>query len=87
MTDIEMRNRKVVEIFGNAFNDHDVDGILEHFAETSVWVLSRGTPPDGLTLHGNAAIGEIIRERFSSIPDIAWENHSHWAGGDSACSE
>ena len=87
MTDSEIRNRRVVEIICNAFNDHDVDGILKHFAENSVWVLSRGTPPDGLTVHGKAAIGEMIRQRFSSIPDMAWEIHGHWAGGDRACSE
>ena len=52
-----------------------------------MWLLSRGAPPDGVTLRGKAEIRAMLDRRFSSIPDMAWEIHSHWAGGDRACSE
>jgi ketosteroid isomerase-like protein len=87
VTETEKRNRDIVEIVCQAFNDHDPDAILAHFAEDSVWLLSRGTPPDGMTLRGKAEIRAMLEQRFSSIPDMAWEIHSHWAGGDRACSE
>jgi ketosteroid isomerase-like protein len=87
MTETETRNRRIVETICQAFNDHDPDGIVDHFADDSVWLLSRGTPPDGATLRGKAEIREMIVQRFASIHDIAWEIHNHWAGGDRACSE
>lgn len=87
MTETEIRNRNIVETVCQAFNDHDADGILAHFADDAVWLLSRGAPPDGVTLRGKAEIRAMLDRRFSSIPDMAWEIHSHWAGGDRACSE
>ena len=83
----EKRNHDIVKIVCQAFNDHNPDGILEHFAEESEWLLSRGTSPDGMTLRGKAEIRAMLEQRFSSITDMTWEIHSHWAGGDRACSE
>lgn len=87
MNETEKRNHDIVEFVCQAFNDHDPDAILKHFAEDSVWLLSRGAAPDGMTLRGKAAIRAMLNQRFSSIPDMAWEIHSHWVGGDRACSE
>jgi len=87
MTEVEKRNRAVVEAICQAFNDHDADAIMAHFADDALWLLSRGAPPDGRTLRGKMAIRAMIEQRFASIPDMAWEIHAHWAGGDRACSE
>ena len=87
MTEKEQRNRNIVETVCQAFNDHDPEAILEHFSENAVWLLSRGTPPDGYTLKGKGEIRKMLKNRFASIPDMAWQIHSHWAGGDRACSE
>ena len=86
-TETEKRNRDIVEIVCQAFNDHDPDSILEHFAEKSEWLLSRGAPPDGMTLRGKVEIRAMLEHRFISIPDMAWNIHSHWAGNDRVCSE
>ena len=86
-TETEKRNRDIVEIVCQAFNDHDPDSILKHFAEKSEWLLSRGTPPDGMTLNGKTEIRAMLEHRFFSIPDMAWEIHSHWAVSDRVCSE
>jgi len=83
----EERNRRIVEIVCEAFNNHDPEAILEHFAEDGVWLLSRGTAPDGQVLTGKEEIRRMLVQRFSAIPDMAWEIHSHWAGGNRACSE
>lgn len=87
MTDHSERNRKIVEEICELFNQHDAEGILAHFSDDGEWLLSRGAPPDGATLKGKPAIREMLNQRFASIPDMAWEIHSHWAGGDHACSE
>ena len=83
----EKRNRDIEEIDCQAINAHDPDTILEHFAEKSEWLLSRGAPPDGMTLRGKVEIRAMLEHRFISIPDMAWNIHSHWAGNDRVCSE
>ena len=83
----EDRTRRIVDIVCEAFNNHDPEAILEHFAEDGVWLLSRGTAPDGQVLTGKEEIRRMLVQRFSAIPDMAWEIHSHWAGGNRACSE
>ena len=87
MTEKEERNRLIIETVCQAFNEHDPDAILKHFADDAVWLLSRGTPPDGQIQHGKKQIREMLNLRFSSIPDMAWEIHQHWVGGDRGCSE
>ena len=87
MTETEQRNLAIITEICEAFNRHDAEGILKHFTEDAVWLLSRGAPPDGRTLTGKAAIRDMLHTRFSGIPDMAWEIHSHWVGGDRGCSE
>lgn len=87
MTDNSERNHQIVEEICEAFNQHDAEGILAHFRDDGVWLLSRGAPPDGATVKGKQAIREMLHQRFAQIPDMAWEIHSHWAGGNHACSE
>ena len=87
MNDTEKRNLKIITDVCEAFNRHDAEAILAQFAEDGVWIVSRGTQPDGDTLHGKAAVAKMLERRFTSIPDMAWEIHSHWVGGNRGCSE
>ena len=50
-------------------------------------LVSRGTPPEGGRLEGKDAIRAMLDRRFADIPDMAWEIHSHWVGGDRGASE
>ena len=70
-----------------AFGTRDADRIRAVLTDDAEWLTSRGTQPDGQTLHGKEAIGAMLAQRFSSIPDMSWEIHSHWVGGDRGCSE
>ena len=87
MTDNERRNLAVITEVCDAFNRHDVEGILQHFTDDADWLLSRGTPPEGDRVQGMEAIRAMLRRRFRTIPDMAWEIHSHWVGGNRGCSE
>lgn len=87
MNETEQRNLKIITDVCEAFNRHDAEAILAQFTEDAEWLTSRGTQPDGQTLRGKAAIAAMLDQRFSSIPDMAWEIHSHWVGGDRGCSE
>ncbi len=87
MTDDERRNLKIITDVCEAFNRHDADFIMSHFADGAVWLVSRGAPPEGGRLEGKDAIRAMLDRRFADIPDMAWEIHSHWVGGDRGASE
>ena len=87
MNDAERRNLAVITEVCDAFNRHDVEGVLRHFTADAAWLLSRGAPPDGERVVGAEALRAMLRRRFRTIPDMAWEIRSHWVGGARGCSE
>ena len=87
MNDSERRNLAVITEVCDAYNRHDVEGIVRHFAEDSSWLLSRGVPPEGGRARGIDEIRAMARKRFRTIPDMHWEIRSHWVGGNRGCSE
>lgn len=78
MNDAERRNLAVITEVCDAFNRHDVEGVLRHFTADAAWLLSRGAPPDGERVVGTEALRAMLRRRFRTIPDMAWEIRSHW---------
>ena len=82
MTDSERRNLQIITEVCDSFNDHNIEAILERFADEGVWRISRGNPPEGDQLVGKKDIRSMLAQRFTSIPDMAWEIHSHWVAGN-----
>ncbi len=87
MNDSERRNLAVITEVCDAYNRHDVEGIVRHFAEDSSWLLSRGVPPEGGRARGLDEIRAMAHRRFRTIPDMYWHIRSHWVGGNRGCSE
>ena len=87
MNDSERRNLAVITEVCDAYNRHDVEGIVRHFAEDSSWLLSRGVPPEGGRARGIDEIRAMAHRRFHTIPDMYWHIRSHWVGGNRGCSE
>lgn len=87
MTDNERRNLAVITEVCDAYNRHDVEGIVRHFAEDSSWLLSRGVPPEGGRARGLDEIRAMAHRRFRTIPDMYWDIRSHWVSGNRGCSE
>ena len=87
MNDSERRNLVVITEVCDAYNRHDVEGIVRHFAEDSSWLLSRGVPPEGGRARGIDEIRAMAHKRFRTIPDMYWHIRSHWVGGNRGCSE
>ena len=87
MNDSERRNLAVITEVCDAYNRHDVEGIVRHFAEDSSWLLSRGVPPEGGRARGLDEIRAMAHMRFRTIPDMYWHIRSHWVGGNRGCSE
>ena len=77
----------VVERCCEAFNRHDVEGILADFADGAIWLLSLGPNPDGRKLNGKQEIRDLLTQRFRDIPDMNWAVIRHFASGNLVCSE
>ncbi len=79
---------ELLDAIQDAFNRHDVDGILAHFADDCEWLMARGPAPrDGRRCRGKAEIRAVLAERFGRIPDMRWVDMRHWIIGDKALSE
>ena len=80
----------LLDAIQDAFNRHDVDGILSYFAEDGEWLMARGPDPwEAKRLRGKQAIGDVLRARYAVIPDMRWVDMVHFIdpGGTRACSE
>ena len=81
---------ELLDAIQDAFNRHDVDDILSYFADDCEWLMARGPDAwEGKRLRGKAAIAEILSARYAVIPDMRWEDMSHFISpdGSKACSE
>ena len=66
----------------DAFNRHDLDAIMDFFAEDCTLEMPRGPDPWGRRLQGKAQVREGLASRFAGIPDVHYADDLHWAFGD-----
>lgn len=81
---------ELLDAIQDAFNRHDVEGILSYFSDDCEWLMARGPDPwEGRRLKGKAAIGDVLAARYKVIPDMRWVDMQHFisADGQRACSE
>lgn len=71
----------------DAFNAHDLDGVMSFFADDCVLELPRGPDPWGRRLEGREQVREGLASRFAGIPDVHYGDERHWLAGDRGCSE
>src|SRR5215203_2725308 len=73
----------------DAFNKHDLDAIMEFFADDCSFDFPRGPEPWGQRFVGKAQVREALAGRFKGIPDVHYGEDSHWisADGNSGVSE
>ena len=69
-----------------AFNSRDVGRILAFFAEDATFLMARGPEPCGRRVHGKAAIGQVLADRFKVISDMRWDHIDHFVTGTRAVS-
>jgi ketosteroid isomerase-like protein len=78
---------RMVRAITKAFDDHDLDGILAHFAPDAVFEGPRGPEPYGQRWVGIDAIREGFAARLAGIPDVRYGDDSHFVDGDRGASE
>ena len=76
----------LVEIL-DAFNRHDLDAIMEFFADDATLDMPRGPFPWGQRFVGKAEIRAGLASRFTGIPDVHYGADRHWVCDDLAISE
>ena len=77
----------MLKAIATAFDQHDLEGIMSHFADDAVFEGPRGTEPWGTRFVGRDAVREAFASRFSGIPDIRYQDDDHFVDGERGASE
>jgi ketosteroid isomerase-like protein len=70
-----------------AFDRHDLDAIMAHFADDAVFEGPRGPDRWGQRFVGREAVRDAFAARFSGIPDVRYADDDHFVDGDRGASE
>lgn len=73
--------------FLEAFNRHDLEAIMQFFAEDCIMDMPRGPDPWGKRLTGKAEVYEGCLSRFRGLPDVHYGEDRHWVCGEMGFSE
>ena len=78
---------RMIKAISTAFDEHDLDGIMVHFADDAVFEAPRGPDPWGTRFVGTDEVRQAFAARFAGIPDIRYQRDEHFADGDRGASE
>lgn len=70
-----------IERFNDAFNRHDVDGVMNAMTDDCIFENSYPSP-DGLRIEGTEAVRSFWEKFFASNPDAFFEAEDIFAAGD-----
>lgn len=71
----------------DAFNAHDLDAIMEFFADDCSLDMPRGPDSWGQRFTGKKAVREALATRFKGLPDVLYSGDRHWVSGNFGVSE
>ena len=71
----------------DAFNSHDVDAVMQCFADDCVFYTVGGANVYGNKIDGKDAIAKAFSAVWAGMPDAHWQHHSHFVHGNRAVSE
>jgi ketosteroid isomerase-like protein len=72
-------NLRILERLTAAFNDHDLDRIMEFFSEDCSLDMPRGSDPWGTRYIGKSAVRKGLETRFAMLPDVHYGDVRHFA--------
>jgi steroid delta-isomerase-like uncharacterized protein len=70
-----------------AFNRHDLDAIMAHFADDCVFESPRGPDPWGRRFVGKDEVRRGLAARFEGIPDVHYGDDDHFVSDNRGVSE
>lgn len=74
--------RELLAGFLAAFNDHDLDAIMNFFAEDCVFYMPRGATRRGTLFSGKDEVRSGLAKRFEGIPNVQYGDDQHWVCGE-----
>ena len=74
-------------IFGDVWNNHDVDEIVAQFTDDVVFEASFGPDPWGKRASGKAAARALVEEVFARIPDVRFDAFRQYVNSEIAVIE
>lgn len=80
-------NLETLKAILDAFNRHDLNGIMEYFHDDCVLYMPRGKGPRGDRYTGKQEIRAGLSTRFEGIPDVHYGKDAHWICGNVGISE
>ena len=87
MSERNIVSQETLKNFLEAFNRHDLDAIMEFFAEDCVLYMPRGAKPRGDRFEGKEAVRQGLSRRFEGLPDVHYGDDRHWVCGEFGVSE
>lgn len=78
---------RILERLADAFNAHDLDRIMECFADDCSLDMPRGTEPWGTRYIGKAEVRKGLASRFEMVPDVHYGDLRHFATESMGVSE
>jgi ketosteroid isomerase-like protein len=87
MNDQSGASVETLQAITDAFNAHDLDAIMEFFAEDCSLDMPRGPEPWGQCFTGKAEVREGLATRFKGLPDVTYGDARHWVSGHLGVSE
>src|SRR3954452_8005281 len=90
--DVAIEQRAQVDVaflksLGEAFNRHDLDGIMRHMTDDCVFLRSSGSEVVGTRYEGQAAVRAAFADVMSAIPDVQFVPIRDAVFGDRGISE
>lgn len=80
-------SEKFLQSFVDAFNAHDLEGIMSHMTDDCVFEASAGPEVNGEKFTGQAQVKKAFEQVFATFPDARWNNPRHFISGDRGFSE
>jgi ketosteroid isomerase-like protein len=78
---------EVLKSYLEAFNRHDLEAIMDYFADDCVFYMPRGATPRGDRYAGKEQVQAGLATRFAGLPDVHYGDDRHWVCQDFGVSE
>jgi ketosteroid isomerase-like protein len=71
----------------DAFNAHNLEAVMEFFADDCSLDMPRGPDEWGQRYIGKPAVRDGLATRFKGLPDVHYSQERHWSSGSMVVSE
>lgn len=76
-----------LQAFADAWNRHDVEGLMTFMTEDCVFEASAGNDVCGVRYEGTDAVRKGFAKAWETLPDAQWSNARHFVIGNRGVSE